>query len=56
MPNLSAAGICVASQTGPLALTKLLDEWIQGTELQETFEVPRRSLDEERPDGYKLFS
>ena len=40
------------------ALAKLLDEWIQGdeTEQQETFEVLRRSLDEDRPDGCKLFS
>jgi hypothetical protein len=42
----------------PSALAKLLDEWMQGdeTEQQETFEVLRRSLDEGRPDGYKLFS
>jgi hypothetical protein len=26
------------------------------TEQQDTFEVLRRSLDEDRPDGYKLFS
>jgi hypothetical protein len=40
------------------ALTKLLAEWMQGdaAEQQETFEVLRRSLDEDRPDGYKLFS
>ena len=40
------------------ALAKLLDEWMQGdeTEQQETFEVLRRSLDEDRPEGYKLFS
>ena len=40
------------------ALAKLLDEWTQGdeTEQRETFEVLRRSLDEDRPDGYKLFS
>ena len=39
------------------ALAKLLDEWMQGDELEqrETFEVLRRSLDEDRPDGYKLF-
>jgi hypothetical protein len=39
-------------------LAKLLDEWMQGdeTEQQETFEVLRRLLDEDRPDGYKLFS
>ena len=40
------------------ALAKLLDDWMQGdeTEQRETFEVLRRSLDEDRPDGYKLFS
>lgn len=42
----------------PSALAKLLDEWMQGDEKeqQETFEVLRRTLDEGRPDGYKLFS
>ena len=40
------------------ALGRLLDEWMHGdeTEQQETFEVLRRSLDEDRPEGYKLFS
>jgi len=40
------------------ALAKLLDEWMRDDkrEQQETFEVLRRSLDEDRPDGYKLFS
>ena len=40
------------------ALAKLLDEWMQGDEVEqrETFDVLRRSLDEDRPDGYKLFS
>jgi hypothetical protein len=40
------------------ALVKLLDEWMRGdeTEQQETFEVLRHSLDEDRPEGYKLFS
>jgi hypothetical protein len=40
------------------ALAKLLDEWMQGdeTEQRETFDILRRSLDEGRPDGYKLFS
>ena len=41
-----------------LALARLLDEWMRGdeSEQQETFEVLRRSLDEDRPDGYKFFS
>jgi hypothetical protein len=35
-----------------------LDKWTQGdeTEQREIFEVLRCSLDEDRPDGYKLFS
>jgi hypothetical protein len=42
----------------PSALARLLDEWMRGdeTEQRETFEVLRRSLDEDRPEGYKLFS
>ena len=44
--------------TEPSALAALLDEWMQGdaAEQRETFEVLRRSMDEGRPDGYKLFS
>ena len=40
------------------ALARLLDEWMHGdeTEQRETFEALRRSLDEDRPEGYKLFS
>jgi hypothetical protein len=40
------------------ALAALLDEWLRGdeTEQRETFESLRRSLDEDRPEGYKLFS
>ena len=42
----------------PSALARLLDEWMQGDEREqrETFEVLRRYLDEDRPEGYKLFS
>jgi hypothetical protein len=42
----------------PSALTRLLDEWMRGDEKdqRETFELLRRSLDEDRPEGYKLFS
>jgi hypothetical protein len=38
-------------------LAKLLDEWMRGDEKgqQETFEALRHSLDEDRPDGYRLF-
>jgi len=46
------------SKADPLALAKLLDEWMHGDEAEqrETFGVLRRSLDEDRPEGYKLFS
>jgi hypothetical protein len=45
------------SKPGPSALESLLDEWMHGdeTEQRETFEVLRRGLDENRPEGYKLF-
>jgi hypothetical protein len=41
----------------PSALARLLDEWMLGdrTEQQDTFEVLRRSLDEHRREGCKLF-
>jgi hypothetical protein len=46
------------SKPDPSALARLLDEWMHGdrTEQHETFEVLRRALDEDRPEGYKLFS
>ena len=46
------------SKLDPSALSRLLDEWMRGdeTEQRETFEALRRSLDADRPDGYKLFS
>jgi len=42
----------------PPALGSLLDRWMHGDEAeqQETFAVLRRSLDEDCPEGYKLFS
>jgi len=45
-------------KTDPSALARLFDEWMQGDEAEqrETFEVLRRSLDEDRPAGYRLFS
>jgi hypothetical protein len=48
----------IRTRLDPAALERLLDEWMQGdpTEQQETFEVLRRCLDEDRPGGYKLFS
>ena len=49
---------CTPSKPDPSALARLLDEWMHGDEAEqrETFEVLRRSLDEDRPDGFKLFS
>ena len=46
------------SKPDPSALARLLEEWMHGdeTEQQETFAVLRRSLDEDRPEGYKLLS
>jgi hypothetical protein len=46
------------TKTQPAALAELLDEWMHGdeTEQRETSEVLRRALDEDRPEGYKLFS
>lgn len=40
------------------ALGALLNEWMRGDEAEqrETFEALRLSLDEDRPNGYKLFS
>ena len=45
-------------RTDAPALARLFEEWMQGdeTEQRETFESLRRSLDEDRPAGYKLFS
>ena len=42
----------------PAALAQLLDEWMRGDtqEQRDTFETLRRSLDDTRPAGYKLFS
>lgn len=44
-------------KTDPAALAALLDEWMQGDaeEQRETFEALRKGLDEDRPEGYKLF-
>ena len=51
-------GVVCSPKPDLLALAKLSDEWMQGdeTEQRETFEVLRHSLDEDRPDGYKLCS
>jgi hypothetical protein len=46
-----------ARRADSAALAKLFEEWMQGDamEQRETFEALRRSLDEGRPAGYKLF-
>jgi hypothetical protein len=48
----------IGSAPDPIALAKLFEEWMRGDEAEqrETFESLRRGLDEERPEGYKLFS
>jgi hypothetical protein len=48
----------LSRKADPLALAVLLDEWMRGdeTEQRETFDALRRSLDEDRPAGHKLFS
>ena len=52
------AGEACPHKADPVALAKLLEEWMLGdeTEQRQTFEILRRSLDEQRPAGYKLFS
>ena len=47
-----------AHGTDAFALARLFDEWMRGDEAEqrEMFGVLRRSLDEVRPTGYKLFS
>jgi len=48
----------VRSRLDAAALSRLLDEWMQGdeTEQRETFKFLRQALDGQRPAGYKLFS
>jgi hypothetical protein len=48
----------LGSKPDPSELARLLDEWMLGdeTEQRETFVALSRSLDEDRPEGYKLFS
>ena len=51
-------GVVRSHRPDPAVLARLLDEWMRGDEREqrETFESLRRSLDEDRPAGYKLFS
>jgi len=48
----------VPANVGRVSISEIVDEWMLGdeTEQRETFECLRRSLDEDRPEGYKLFS
>ncbi len=45
------------SKPDAAALASLLNEWMQGDQIEqtETFEVLLRTMDEDRPEGYKLF-
>lgn len=59
-PNRVGSGPArpVRSRPDPTALSRLLDEWMQGDEAEqrETFTFLRQALDEQRSAGYKLFS
>jgi hypothetical protein len=48
----------MVTQTEPVALIRLLDEFARGDEAEqrETFESLKRALDEGRRPGYKLFT
>ena len=46
-----------ARKPDPATVARLLDDWMRGDEAEQrdTFEFLRRALDEDRPEGYKLF-
>jgi hypothetical protein len=46
-----------ARKPDPAAVAILLDQWMRGDEAEQrkTFEFLRRTLDEDRPEGFKLF-
>jgi hypothetical protein len=50
-------GESLRTRADPLALKRLLESWMlaDATEQRETFDILRRSLDQDRPAGYKLF-
>jgi hypothetical protein len=52
-----AAPRLLSRQPDPTYVAAVLDEWMQGDgeEQRETFELLKRSLDEDRPDELKLF-
>jgi|KBSSwiStaDraftv2_1062776.scaffolds.fasta_scaffold5582094_1 hypothetical protein len=47
----------IRRQPDPSHVAAVLDEWMHGDaeEQRETFELLKRSLDEDRREGYKLF-
>ena len=47
----------IRRRTDPVALARLLDEWMHGDEQEQrdTFDFLRKALDENRPEGAKLF-
>jgi hypothetical protein len=53
----SPLGQSLRGRTDPIALVRLLDEWMQDNEAEQraTFQTLRGALDEDRPPGYKLF-
>lgn len=53
----SQLGQSLRGRTDPVALVRLLDEWMQDDEREQraTFQTLRRALDEGRPAGYRLF-
>ena len=56
-PIAQSAEPASSRKIDPVALSGLLDEWMRGDEdeQRETFEYLRQALDEDRPEGYKLF-
>ena len=53
----SSRPVVYSRRPDPAAVAAMLDEWMNGdpAEQRTTLEWLMRSLDEGRPDGYKLF-
>ena len=53
-----ATPLLLIRQPDPQLILAVLEEFMQGDEAEqrETFELLKRSIDENRPEGYKLFS
>jgi hypothetical protein len=49
--------VLLSRNPDPKYVAAVLDEWMDGDaeEQRETFELLQRSLDEDRPEGIKLF-